>query len=1107
MEITKDIKRTAKVKEIRRDGSRWYYVVDIDGVEYDIKMYDYQKPLPQPDSITCIISNDPFFDGRKKVKQDLVPIIAAQYKVGEVYTFKVRKSRTGLGLNAVSDEGFEFILENPKKKRYEERQSIECKILSINGTKVITTEVEKKTSAVLSTNSFISPATIAQVVAGANVPPEMQRWFVRLFEYSSEFGRARQLLEIEAQEWLPEALKVIEEKMPHWVSRKALAHVKKVDLLVEFERLCVEVVERSNIFGDDVDNADMFRTRMAGVIDVTNECLSALRKINDGTIYSYAQDIITSLGRTGYIYEPQRRLHVLMRAMTIEPALLNKYIEPMLNTLSMGKKSNWDREPLRSAIVWFLSNLTELYASKADNVMDIKLGVNRQTIDNMVKAIGMTLLMDTENVNNHHVLLARLCRYTSLTDDRLSYLIEKAYAYLFGNLPKSLPFSWNEIRQSSHVLGYLLNQAPMPSVTQEPLWHEGPAGRIQVVNRTVSLYPLERNVKFHNALPTDMTCWRKMKVFTMGHEFDKPTKANVEDLTTLKRMWRSAEDTLLDGEVDDKQPQGSARGKKMLATVGDDVLIRITYREAENDEKGNPRFHCVIVSDTTMGEGAISPCNIVRYYSYYTQVEDFRDEKGRPLLLHARVTGELPNGQLTFDLLEFAISKVNDNLSVGDEVLCIMTISTPYHDRLLITETGYSLKIPARDNCPDLKKYDLAWVEITKIYPDGNIDGTFLEQADPDEHLTDRECLRNLLVSISEGVYEDKENDEDEEGESDEDDDQEQNLESSEADELIKLFDRQSVVSVKRADAFNLLGMARLMALVEGNNQKADEYLERMTFLQLMQQYETNQVIEAEEVESHYRRYNELIKDNSDFQEQIIRLFCISKLSDREALEELNDLAKQYANSLTGDVARLAVAHNLIIGDPELNEARKMLRNKINNLIGVTIRDDTDRQSLGEESATVEFKTSMVIPPDNNMRVDRERQTNKLLQVVCGMMNNQGGRLYVGVNDFGIAQGLTADFTEFAGSERYDEQKCRDTMDRYFLTNIRQHISEEASVSVKSSFMEHEGRSVYVVDVEPTNYVAAVDGVSYRRCGTATNRMSNDEIAKVKDLKKNKQNK
>ena len=222
-------------------------------------------------------------------------------------------------------------------------------------------------------------------------------------------------------------------------------------------------------------------------------------------------------------------------------------------------------------------------------------------------------------------------------------------------------------------------------------------------------------------------------------------------------------------------------------------------------------------------------------------------------MLHARVTGELPNGQLTFDLLEFAISKVNDNLRVGDEVLCIMTISTPYHDRLLITETGYSLKIPARDNCPDLKKYDLAWVEITKIYPDGNIDGTFLEQADPDEHLTDRECLRNLLVSISEGVYEDKENDEDEEGESDEDDDQEQNLESSEADELIKLFDRQSVVSVKRADAFNLLGMARLMALVEGNDQKADEYLERMTFLQLMQQHETNQVIEAEEVSPFFR--------------------------------------------------------------------------------------------------------------------------------------------------------------------------------------------------------------------------------------------------------------
>ena len=44
------------------------------------------------------------------------------------------------------------------------------------------------------------------------------------------------------------------------------------------------------------------------------------------------------------------------------------------------------------------------------------------------------------------------------------------------------------------------------------------------------------------------------------------------------------------------------------------------------------------------------------------------------------------------------------------------------------------------------------------------------------------------------------------------------------------------------------------------------------------------------------------------------------------------------------------------------------------------------------------------------MRADVDVQTQNVLKEICGFINAEGGTLYIGVNDDGLASGLEQDF-------------------------------------------------------------------------------------------------
>lgn len=198
---------------------------------------------------------------------------------------------------------------------------------------------------------------------------------------------------------------------------------------------------------------------------------------------------------------------------------------------------------------------------------------------------------------------------------------------------------------------------------------------------------------------------------------------------------------------------------------------------------------------------------------------------------------------------------------------------------------------------------------------------------------------------------------------------------------------------------------------------------------------------------------------------------------------------------LIPQLARLIVAANSIretLSAATLNALkREIIRNlSIETEEDVEIDSDT-RPHLGSESQTVEFKTSLVFPPDNNMQPNLTLQSDNIFKGICGFLNSSiGGTMYIGVNDQGYVTGLTEDF-------RY--LKCQS-----FDTYARRHIMDPliklcgkdimTYVHIDSGFDD----SVAIIRVEPFPFgVVEMKGIAYIRVDRETRQMTDRVKAQI----------
>ena len=155
---------------------------------------------------------------------------------------------------------------------------------------------------------------------------------------------------------------------------------------------------------------------------------------------------------------------------------------------------------------------------------------------------------------------------------------------------------------------------------------------------------------------------------------------------------------------------------------------------------------------------------------------------------------------------------------------------------------------------------------------------------------------------------------------------------------------------------------------------------------------------------------------------------------------------------------------------------------------------------VGDESQTVEFKSSIVFPPGGKGKADIDRQLLNILRELTAFMNTDGGSLFIGVHDktkkvLGIEDEFVHlnDESRDAYSGSYSEN--RDGYELKIRNEIDRLCPSLANSLISFSFNQLQGRTYCKIDVRTANRPIFLDGDQlYVRQGNRLKLLKGDEI-------------
>ena len=252
------------------------------------------------------------------------------------------------------------------------------------------------------------------------------------------------------------------------------------------------------------------------------------------------------------------------------------------------------------------------------------------------------------------------------------------------------------------------------------------------------------------------------------------------------------------------------------------------------------------------------------------------------------------------------------------------------------------------------------------------------------------------------------------------------------------LFDYQRSL-LKPSERFRYLAITNIIAELVGDDLAASYISFARTYLRAIIQFVNGQDISD-------------IRLNPDDQYRsakstLIRLSIIELLKEYGRKDNSEKLAKTISDFETSlpplaRLARLIQTSNSmqdILPESTLN----LIRREIIHTLSIETEDDANLEDgkgdyLGVESGTIEFKTSMIYPPDKKMQVAEKTQNFNVMKGICAFLNSTtGGTLYLGVNDQGYVVGLVNDM-------RYLKIHTIDSYMRYVQDVAKKHFGVDA---------------------------------------------------------------
>lgn len=1045
------------------DGS--YFIVQDEGREYKVKMFFFQRndlEQRQRKVLPCLVREGK--DGALYLVQNLAKILSDFYEPNQTYPFVVigtAQCDGNSGLRYKAQDHLKVpitVICPPNSEPLRPRQQIDVRVKKVNENRLLFLHDDLPTTQ--------SNATLSTLLQLGDATPAQQQYLERVMLTHPAWGATRKLLRKKSPLWPVKALLAVPYANQWIISPLARERRLKakhgVELLKLYRRIALHVLEEAEwLKAFSPTESERIRDEIATKVEVAELQIEALQLLDDHQAEDTIKGVMYKLDKTGYVYDLQHKLGLMMTIFSLRKDLLEGHIDSLLDFIAR-KGHSWKNRNLPTAFAHFLEGYMRANAGRANRFLDCSSKESRLVLERMVQAICYFLAFDGGQTEQKGEFQAMLYYYLSLVAPQRTITDEDSSRHMarllmdraFWNLIKPEPFQsalvWSQDFRQFDILAHRMLEAQPAVATLIPHSYESELVRLSLSREGLQLVPTLTAEPVRNVLPEGLMDWHGLQLM-----LEEPSRYRIAAGASLSEWttWWSDVERALFSPHQEVVVAPTPVVRKTIPDVGTTVKVRVQRRHPYEQT----RFYCIIEDESYRGEGWIDTYvkgqdTGMFFYNPFFTLDSFNFE-GRPLLFEVKVMGwanpEAEDDRLLFNAQPLILEKmhewVQDFMEEDRLTNCHLY---GYAGQLYrgVTEEGYVVLVNVPDDLECVPGDDVQ-VRLTHV---DNVRSLRAEAVDFSAvPVNMKEVAENFLVDYANGeVYEEDATEVANSAEASDCDnaalDEEEVVmwNNNDIHLLLQILDHQAMLEEDHAKAYAFLSVAHIMARMLEHKESMQYFDTRRQFLRQIEHYGVNRQINLEEVERIVRNADTIIDRYPLLREQLTEMRLLSATGDERHNDFLWQTMKDYpASHKLVQLARLILSFNLTSGFP-LEGQQEEIRQQIKQLLHIEV-DLPQSYTFGCEGQRLEFKTSTVYPPDNDMRPNLEEQTHNLMKVVCGMLNAQGGTLLLGVNDAGVACGLSEDLLYFKGDLDRLKRHVRDSIFRKFGVAINDRVRDE----------------------------------------------------------------
>lgn len=1058
-------------KTVKNSNGTIQFEIKYNDRPYRVKLFKFQENYPDDTPIECLMIQQT--NGELYFRQDLHALISEYYTPGKDYDFEVKHDFSHNGYYELVDErGIPFRLPVPKGVKLLTGAKVTCRLIGINksgGQLVLQdsnipnyenpSQNKSQDYSRPSTYKEIDAKSIADRVYSDLFPEEDPLWdpdqiFSLLFINDDYYSQSisSQLLDI----------------ILKWKNNENLEWDAIHQRLIEIKKSVMYILEGTDLLLDlDSFQRKSLQNRLTILTDNIFGYLSATEALRSGESTASVERVLNCLRTSGYIYNAELHLDIMMKLFALSSEVMVSSMNEIFSIIHSRTEDFWHDEPFRKAFI----RLLQMYLDQSHRSFESKLLNDMTTVRSFIEALSIQLLLaqpDSDgDLFDYNLNLASLYRYSSMLRTSVpDNAIRNGFLALMDVTRKpGAVYRWSETG-AHDLIASKLTAAPVGLEDHFEKTYECLPVSLKISPERIVLTRTDVHPESLKTLDlSDVGIWGNIL-------FRTPQKIalikNTNDLKRAKDMWNAIEMSLFSEEV--IIPQNHPKNQ-IIPQKGEICSIRVTSQI-------DPTTFAVEVTDERFrGKGTIHTSDMVQYKIPNLHIRHFCDEEGYPLIFKAIVTGFDENG-LSFTIQERLIKFSQEEIKNDNPMHCIIKSSNQY-GKVGISEWGDAVKFKPLDDFAGVKAGDVVlgnfWSIPSNPKERNYIEGVIVELVDDPDPFDTAEAFHALLSDYADDIYDVEP--ESTASEPNESDGSAEMLTDARMAELMALVERKATSENNYIKAYNNIGFARLLARMTRDDNRRRLYEAWMRLIAILHHFALNGMIDQAQLRDFEANDRSTFDTGSELYRRYLQLKIVSYKGKPGMQEEI----WKYMSHNDEEIRSLAsniMAYNLIAVNASAS-ALGEIDDRINNILHVRARTST-LHSFGSENKTTEFKSSLIFPPENNMRANPEVQTLEIMKEICAFLNADGGKLYLGVNDFGMGVGIENDlaYKDFNGSE--------DKYDRYFRLSVCRILGRDADAYIDAEFKDFGGKKIYIVTVQPyyTGPVK-VEGIIYERHGSS----------------------